>query len=79
MYYYSCLNHNFLNMLEYVKTILKKVSFNDMLFKKELSKSLKWLTDQERNELKKWISRTYGNVYQSVFTKEEVTQDVLQD
>lgn len=64
-------------MLEYVKTVLQKVSFNDTLFRKELSKSLKWLSDQERAELHRWISRTYGSVYQNVFSDSEVSENVL--
>jgi len=64
-------------MLEYVKTVLQKVSFNDTLFRKELSKSLKWLSEQERAELQKWISRTYGSVYKNVFAESQITEDLL--
>jgi hypothetical protein len=64
-------------MLEYVKTVLQKVSFNDTLFRKELSKSLKWLSEHERAELHKWINRTYGSVYKNVFVDSEITEDLL--
>lgn len=42
-------------MLEYVKTILKKVSFDRRLFRKEYKKSLSWLTSHEVSELRNWI------------------------
>ncbi len=42
-------------MLEYVKTILKKVSFDKRLFRKEYKKSLSWLTSHEVSELRNWI------------------------
>lgn len=43
-------------MLEYSKTILDKVSFNPFLFKKELEKSYDYLSEMEKEELKKWCS-----------------------
>jgi hypothetical protein len=43
------------NMLEYVKMILVKVSFNKMLFTKEYQKSLLWLGEQEAAELRNWM------------------------
>ena len=49
-------------MLEYTKTILQKVEFSDLLFKKELAKSLKWLTPGEKEELLKWVKENYGGV-----------------
>lgn len=64
-------------MLEYVKTVLQKVSFNDMLFRKELSKSLKWLSDHERAELHKWINQTYGSVYKKVFSDSDVAENII--
>ena len=42
-------------MLEYTKSILSKFIFNENLFMKEFKKSLKWLEDQEKIELKNWI------------------------
>ena len=41
-------------MLNYVKTILTKVSFDGMLFEKELRKAIKSLIKEEILELKKW-------------------------
>lgn len=60
-------------MLEYVKMILDKVSFDVNLFQKELLKSLGWLSEEERQELKKWtelqFGKVYGNVINDVFRK----------
>lgn len=45
-------------MLEYVKMILQKVSFDRRLFRKEYRKSLGWLSMQEVNELRVWARKT---------------------
>lgn len=42
-------------MLEYTKTILSKVSFDVILFKKELDKAAKRLLPYELDELKVWL------------------------
>lgn len=41
-------------MLKFCKAILEKVSFDPELFKKELYKSKRWLTNQELTKLKIW-------------------------
>ncbi|MDH5366289.1 MAG: hypothetical protein OEW67_04835 [Cyclobacteriaceae bacterium] len=41
-------------MLEYEKTILKKVSFDGKLFEKELNKAIKSLVQEEIQELENW-------------------------
>tara|TARA_B100001250_G_C19331355_1_gene584854 strand:- start:20 stop:205 length:186 start_codon:yes stop_codon:yes gene_type:complete len=41
-------------MLEFSKKILNKVSFDKTLFKKELSKSVRWLSKKEVLILKIW-------------------------
>ncbi len=47
-------------MLEYVKTILQKVSFDLRLFEKELRKSiLHYLKPNEVNSLKQWCYEKY--------------------
>ncbi|WP_405414079.1 hypothetical protein [Maribacter sp. Asnod1-A12] len=43
------------SMLEYSKTVLKKVSFDTLLFCKELRKALKTLLPEEVEELKVWL------------------------
>lgn len=53
-------------MLEYTKTILKKVSFDLRLFKKELYKSVKYLNELELQDLENWVFQTYGLKYQLV-------------
>jgi hypothetical protein len=53
-------------MLEYVKTILQKVSFDTSLFRKELQKSIKWLTTNERVELQTWLSYSFDGDYKKI-------------
>ena len=50
-------------MLEFSKKILKKVSFDRALFKKELKKSLKWLNRDEIIALKVWCLAQFGSQY----------------
>ena len=47
-------------MLEFSKKILKKVSFDKMLFKKELSKSIRWLNRKEILALKIWALTSFS-------------------
>ena len=47
-------------MLEFTKKILSKVSFDKNLFKKELSKSARWLSKQEVITLKIWTLTTFS-------------------
>jgi hypothetical protein len=57
-------------MLEFTKKILSKVSFDKNLFKKELSKSARWLSKQEVITLKIWALTTfsqYRNTIREVF------------
>jgi hypothetical protein len=56
-------------MYEYTKEILTKVSFDKSLFKKELTKSIRWLKREERRLLKVWCVATFGNVYLDVITE----------
>jgi len=44
-------------MLEYSKTVLKKVSFDAKLFCKELKKAIELLLPEEVEELKVWLQR----------------------
>ena len=48
-------------MLELSKKILRKVSFDKKLFRKELSKSIKWLNKKEVLTLKIWTLTTFSN------------------
>lgn len=56
-------------MLEYVKTILKKVSFDRRLFEKELKKALKTLINEEIKELKEWCYRKFGHLYPNILNR----------
>lgn len=57
-------------MLEYTKTVLKKVSFDAKLFYKELKKALVRLLPEEAEELKLWLE-------QFVLDKPELQQSLL--
>ena len=52
-------------MLEFSKKILSKVSFDKNLFKKELSKSVRWLSKKEVLSLKIWALTTFTQ-YESI-------------
>jgi hypothetical protein len=60
-------------MLEYVKTVLTKVSFDRKLFEKELRKALNLLLPAEIQEFKEWCYRKFSNKYQPVLDKYFVT------
>jgi hypothetical protein len=56
-------------MLEYVKTVLMKVSFDRTLFEKELRKALNLLLPSEIHEFKDWCYRKFSNSYEPVLNK----------
>jgi len=56
-------------MLEYVKLILEKVSFDQYLFEKELRKSLRELIKEEIAELKKWCYERFSTRYPQVLNR----------
>lgn len=56
-------------MLEYVKTVLVKVSFDQILFEKELRKSLRLLVQEEISEFKKWCYAQFSAIYPTVLNK----------
>lgn len=54
-------------MLELTKKILTKVSFDAQLFKKELDKALKWITDvEEIKKFKDWCIKEFGKKYPTI-------------
>ncbi|MCH6202154.1 hypothetical protein MMU07_21430 [Aquiflexum sp. LQ15W] len=56
-------------MLEYVKIILMKVSFDRRLFEKELRKALNLLMPTEILEFKDWCYRKFSGKYEPVLDK----------
>ncbi|MGK7393879.1 MAG: hypothetical protein ACNS62_04875 [Candidatus Cyclobacteriaceae bacterium M3_2C_046] len=63
-------------MLEYTKTILQKIDFSTLLFKKELKKSITWLNHQEQEELYRWVKSKYGSKYDDEFLIEKNQEEV---
>lgn len=53
-------------MLELSKKVLDKVSFDRLLFRKELRKAINWVTKEERLALQAWCLVTYGHMYKDV-------------
>ena len=53
-------------MLEFCKEILTKVSFDRLLFKKELQKATIWLKGDELNQFKQWCLETFGTLYSDI-------------
>jgi len=53
-------------MYEMSKKVLTRVSFDRVLFKKELFKAKKWLKPKESLMLKAWCLATFGHLYKDV-------------
>jgi len=58
-----------MNMLDYQKEVLEKVSFDQELFTKELNKSHQWLNSSELSELFSWVSDNFKQNSFIVFNK----------
>ena len=56
-------------MLDYVKTILLKVSFNKALFEKELRKALKVLMPTEVPDFRDWCYQQFARIYRKVLKR----------
>lgn len=56
-------------MLNYMKTILTKVSFDKVLFEKELNKAVQKLTSSDVIELKTWCYNNFSESYADVLEK----------
>jgi hypothetical protein len=56
-------------MFEYTKQVLTKVSFDKVLFRKELNKAMKWLKGEERKMLMVWCMTTFGSRYMDVLSE----------
>lgn len=53
-------------MLELCKEILTKVSFDRLLFQKELNKALKWLQQDELESFRSWCLSNFGRIYPDI-------------
>lgn len=53
-------------MLDFIKTVLVKVSFDRKLFEKELRKALKVLLPEEIKQLKTWCYAHFSDKYHHV-------------
>ena len=51
----TCTSPNFKHMLEYYKAVLGNVTFDTMLFRKELRKAMKQLIAGDRVRLRDWL------------------------
>lgn len=58
-----------MKMFEYTKEVLVKVSFDRVLFRKELLKAVKWLKSDERRLLLVWCLATFGHRYADIITE----------
>ena len=56
-------------MLDYVKMILTKVSFNKALFEKELRKALKMLLPAELPDFRTWCYKQFARLYRRVLNR----------
>lgn len=56
-------------MLEYVKLILEKMSFDQLLFEKELKKGLRMLPKNEMRELQEWCLKHHAALYEATLTR----------
>ncbi len=61
-------------MLNYVKTVLTKVSFDARLFEKELRKAIKMLLADELKDLKNWCYNRFGGQYEAILNRCFVVQ-----
>lgn len=58
-------------MLEHQKIVLNGVKNNKKLFKKELIKSMAWLSPHEQTRLRKWVRENFYHLHA------EIIKDVL--
>lgn len=53
-------------MMEFSKQVLEKVSFDQLLFRKELIKARNWVNQRDQLVLKAWCLATFGHMYKDV-------------
>lgn len=68
--FYYFRNSKSKTMLELSKKILRKVSFDKLLFQKELRKALKWITDAEEAQLfKEFCIKEFAHIHPKIIKK----------
>lgn len=60
-------------MLELQKFVLQRVCEDTRLFKKELIKSLKWLSSPDIEKLKQWVWLEFGKTHADILKEIFVT------
>jgi len=55
-------------MLEHQKLVLRNVSHDKELFRKELKKSIVWLKSYEVYKLYAWVKENYGRIHGDVIS-----------
>lgn len=58
-----------ITLVEYIKIILQKVSFDAKLFEKELKKAIRMLVPEELSQLKAWCYDQYGSMYRRILRR----------
>lgn len=53
-------------MMELCKEILVKVSFDKVLFQKELSKAISWIQTEEIDSFRRWCIQNFGKKYPKI-------------
>ena len=48
------------------KEVLTKVSFDRLLFRKELQKAIRWITGDDLDRLRRWCLDQYGTLYHDI-------------
>ncbi len=56
-------------MLNYVKTVLARVSFDARLFEKELRKAIKMLLTEEIKDLRNWCYENFAQEHQAILNR----------
>ena len=56
-------------MLEYSKTILKKVSFDRSLFERELLKAIQNIIEEKLEEFRKWCFYHFGQTHNDILIR----------
>jgi hypothetical protein len=56
-------------MLELQKFVLQRVYDDSRLFKRELIKSLTWLSSPDIEQLKQWVMLEFGNTHSNIINE----------